>query len=509
MGSFTSHRGLLIACVAILAITVAIGGCFGGGDSSGAVLKGYVTEIDTKNLDRFGAGLTASAPGVEGARVTLVGTGQVATTNRLGEFTFTNVSPGTYSVAVRKTGWASATAYNVRVDSNRTNEVALRMVKPGGSVPVAAGTPPTVSVGCSPSPVRDIGYINVSASGTSGINGILLFIDDFYVELFHTGDGATYTWNTSSGKSVADNGEHTVTAMAMDMNGNIGCRSIAVRVEHVGSPTVFPPETPTNVEAGAVTVHYSVFDLIYELEEKYKVSTSSSLADEILALAKSVQETESQIRPLAMPAGSEAVTSSIVTWKNSDTSVKGFKIYRDGVFIGESPAQSSSTRALLIQPRPPYPPKIGSYIDGSSKLTPNVPVSYRVSAYNDWGEGNKSSSSATTPLGALKGVSLHTSTIGPGSSVYLEWSRITDANLYVIAFVSELSGEVVAYSSTFDNEVQVNLGNLRAECGDNYHWYVLAIKSIPGTPLSWDPQTWTDQMSVSASELGYFEFPPQ
>jgi len=58
MGSFRSWRTVLIAFAAILAMTVAIGGCFGGGDSLGAVLKVCVTEIDTENLDRFGADLT-------------------------------------------------------------------------------------------------------------------------------------------------------------------------------------------------------------------------------------------------------------------------------------------------------------------------------------------------------------------------------------------------------------------------------------------------------------------
>lgn len=71
MDSFRSWRTVLIACVAILAITVAIGGCFGG--ISGAVIKGCVTEIDLENALRFEAGLLSSGPGVSGAKVTLVG----------------------------------------------------------------------------------------------------------------------------------------------------------------------------------------------------------------------------------------------------------------------------------------------------------------------------------------------------------------------------------------------------------------------------------------------------
>lgn len=221
MGSFRSWRTVLIAFAVILAITVAIGGCFGGGDSLGAVLKVCVTEIDTENLDRFGADLTASAPGVEGAHVTLVGTSQVATTNGRGEFTFRNVSPGTYNVAASKTGWASAAAYNIRVDCNRTNEVTLRMVKPGGKVPVREATPPEVSVSCYPSPVQGKGYISVEATASNnvGIRGVLLFIDNSYAWLFEpTSQGLpslseTYEWNTLSPTSAGHNGEHNIAAM--------------------------------------------------------------------------------------------------------------------------------------------------------------------------------------------------------------------------------------------------------------------------------------------------------
>ena len=92
-------------------------------------IKGYVTEIDTTNFERFEAGLVYSAPGVQGATVALTGTGHVATTNSRGEFTFYDVPPGVYNVMVMKDGWASSAAYNVYVDSDRTTEVELRMVK--------------------------------------------------------------------------------------------------------------------------------------------------------------------------------------------------------------------------------------------------------------------------------------------------------------------------------------------------------------------------------------------
>ncbi len=506
MSPFTLHRRLLITCVAILAIAVAVGGCFGG-VGTGTFIKGHVTEIDLENALRFEAGLLSSGPGVSGAQVTLVGPeSHVITTDSFGRFTFANVAPGTYKIMVQKSGFASATAYDVSVASYRTNEVELRMAKPKEGSYIYETNPPTVYVSCL-SPVVGTGYIKVSASDISGITGILLFIDNSYVELLSAGE--TYQWNTLSGTSVADNGEHTITAMAIDGYGNIGHMSIIVTVDNFGQPDPIP-QTPTNLKAGAVTVHYSVFDLIHQLETKYALPTSSSLANEILSLAKSVQETDSQIRPLAMPVGSNAVTYCRVSWENVDPSIKGFKIYRDGVFIGESPAQSSGTQAQLIQPRPPDPPDIGSYIDGSSKLTPNVPVSYRVSAYNNWGEGNKSSSASTTPLGALKGVSLYAPKIQSGNTVQFTWSPVTSANLYVIFLVNEFDGKEVWEYSTSYNGVQVDLSALRSQYGDNYSWYVLGIRSIPGAFASLDPETWSSgQVSVSASELGYFEFPPR
>ena len=514
MGSFRSWRTVLIAFAAILAMTVAIGGCFGGGGSSGAVLKVWVTEIDIENELRTEAGLLSSGPGVQHAAVTLVGTGQTATTNYLGECTFANVSPGTYDVAVVKEGMASTTAYNVYVSPYGTNEVELRMVKPPErETPIPETVPPMVYVSCQ-STEQETKDVSVSASDSSGMSWILLFIDNLYVSRFGMGTGVdphitgTYLWNTVSGESAVDNGEHTITAIAIDNYGNIGYRSIVVTVDNLGY-SVEEPSKPTNVKSCAATIHYSVIDLLNGLEEKYEPIISSSLADRILALVKNLNKTTSLVRPLAMPAGSEAVAFCQVTWQTEDRldNLSGFKIYRDGVFIGESPSvQAGSTSLLIGFPDPPA--QTGYYIDGSSKLTPNVPVSYRVSAYNRWGEGDKSSSATTTPLGALEKVVLGAPVQGTdeyGDYLEFTWPYVTNAELYVVRIIDDLNGTPVHEASGTYNLVRVYRSGLNPD--DNHHLYVLAINSIPSPPPGFDPNTWSpSQMSVSASELRSLEW---
>jgi hypothetical protein len=202
-----------LRCVAVLAVTLSIGGCFGGGGIGRLSIKGYVTEIDTTNFERFVAGLRYSSPSVQGATVAITGTGHVATTNSRGEFTFYDVPPGVYNVMVMKDGWASSAAYNV---------------------------------------------------------------------------------------------------MAM-----------------------------------STTVHYSVFDLTVELGERGLLSQSVSTVNETYGMPRHLQMIESGVRPLAMPAGSDAAIYCDVLWNNNDPTVKGFKVYRDGIFIGQLPASESESESLL------------------------------------------------------------------------------------------------------------------------------------------------------------------
>jgi hypothetical protein len=346
-----------LRCVAVLAVTLSMGGCFGGGGIGRLSIKGYVTEIDTTNFERFVAGLRYSSPSVQGATVAITGTGHVATTNSRGEFTFYDVPPGVYNVMVMKDGWASSAAYNVYVDSDRTTEVELRMVKPSGQGPIIEKTiPPQVNVGSTQSPEPSVRNIDISASSAYGILRILLFIDNTPVKALDpvSSSGITYPWDTASGDFPVDSGEHTITAIAIDTYGNIGCMSIVVTVDHIGEP-VPPPQAPINVMAMSTTVHYSVFDLTVELGERGLLSQSVSTVNETYGMPRHLQMIESGVRPLAMPAGSDAAIYCDVLWNNNDPTVKGFKVYRDGIFIGQLPASESESESHLRHHMFSYP----------------------------------------------------------------------------------------------------------------------------------------------------------
>ena len=249
---------------------------------------------------------------------------------------------------------ASTTAYDVYVSPYGTNEVELENGKTSRKRDSDSGDrSPMVYVSCQ-STEQETKDVSVSASDSSGISWILLFIDNMYVRRFGMGTGVdphitgTYLWNTVSGESAVDNGEHTITAIAIDSYGNVGYRSIVVTVNNLGY-SVEEPSKPTNVKSCAATIHYSVIDLLNGLEEKYEPIISSSLADRILALVRILGKQLYAVWPLAMPAESSSQHLVGLPGKLGLHTIKGFKIYRDGIFtVNHRQCTLAPLRFLLI-----------------------------------------------------------------------------------------------------------------------------------------------------------------
>ena len=519
----SNWRALATLAVAILTAALSVSGCFGGGGtgtSTGGVIKGYVTEIDANGF-RTDATLLTSGPGVERASVSLVGTSKIATTNYRGEFTFSGVAPGTYSIVVTKPGWASAAFYGVGVETGVTTEVTLRMVKPGGMLPITESIAPNVSISC-PSPVSGTGYVYVDARDETAMAGALLFIDGLLVSAIEAnspGDPVaqgTYLWETYSEYSESGwhDGEHVLTALALDASGNIGCRSITVTVNN-GTLPGSVPYAPTNVTAQAMTIHYSLFDLLSAPYAYQSSSASPGLAARILEAAKKVRDSVPPAQTRGTPAGSDAVVACGVSWllPSGSPSVTGFKVYRDGTFVAESPVESPG---LVVDPIPPV--ALWLWLDGSPALCPGKTVSYSVSGYNRSGEGRRSAPDATTPLHPLSKVTL--TAPAQDSSVsslvpLLSWAKVAGADLYLIVVRDEASNqqmwegyaagaENAVYYGDFSHTPPGGQSALPLVRGRSYTWFVMAIASTPDPPIPPDSMWSPDAQSISTSDLGRF-----
>lgn len=513
--AFGLARRMIYLCVGLFLIISGLSGCFGGGGggstSPKGAITGYVSEVDTSNPLKTELTFMGSSPGVASASVTLVGTNKVAQTTNVGKFTLSSISPGTYDLVIQKTGWPSVKVYSVTVESNKTKELALRMVKPGQTAPPET-IAPTVSINC-PSTVSGSADISITANDASGIYGVVLFIDENQEPVQGWGfDGnpvtspLTWRWDTITPPDQYSygagwhNGEHTLTVIALDKNYNAAFRSITVNVNNQTESGDLPT-APTNLKAIMMTAHYSMF------------STPTSL-DPIVREAKSrkslgifdVPGIKTRIGTRGTPSGSDSIIICSLDWNYGGPNVLGFKVYRDGVCIGDVPNNES-----------PWP-------DSSPKLTPGQKVEYRVSAYNRVGEGPKSASVQRTPLSPLNGVILTSPANGSQgipSTPTFSWRSVAGAEAYLIVVLGprdDFTGQpTVMWVGYTKGEISVAYdapGHTIEQAkplipGTQYTWYVTAVATTPDIPDNPNWDTWQpDAVSISASEEWAFAIGP-
>jgi hypothetical protein len=212
----------------------------------------------------------------------------------------------------------------------------------------------------------------------------------------------------------------------------------------------------------------------------------------------------------------------VVAWQLSEYShpATGFKVYRDGEFIGEAPVGGPEVVYPLID----FPPvqMTGFYLDGSLKLIPGTPVSYSVSAYNRSGESQRSSPATTTLMYPIDKVFLGTP--GDGNYAYhypqFTWTRVPGANFYLIMVLDEYYN-TMWQGYAYGDESSVYYGDMNRtiplypdpycslEFGEFYHWFVIAIDSYPAPPRPLDLSytTWVPtRIAISASRPRVFYY---
>ncbi|NPV54329.1 MAG: carboxypeptidase regulatory-like domain-containing protein [Firmicutes bacterium] len=503
-------KRIAFPCLGLLLIVLGLSGCFGGGGGGGASPKGtvtgYVSEVDTSTPLRIELTFMGSSPGVAGATVTLVGTNKVAQTTNVGKFNLSNISPGTYDLAIQKIGWPSVKVYGVTVEASKTKELALRMVKPGQTAPPET-IAPTVSINC-PSTVSGSADISITANDASGIFGVALFMDENQEPIQGWGfDGSTiassltWTWDTITPPNPDSygigwhNGEHTLTVMALDNNHNAAFRSITV---NVNNPTEGGdlPTAPTNLTAMMVTAHYSVFST----PTPFGPMVRGMKSQKRLGIFD-VSGIKSRIGTKGTPAGSDSIIICSLDWNYGSPNVLGFKVYRDGVCIGDVPNNRS-----------PWP-------DSSPKLSPGQKVEYKVSGYNRSGEGPKSASVQRTPLSPLRGVALVSPADGnsTSSTPTFSWGSVPGAEGYLIEVMDAAHNSM--WAGYTRGETSVTYGDSNHTIGSQaqpltsgvqYTWYVMAAATTPDIPDNPNWDTWQpDAVSISASEEWAFTVGPQ
>ena len=511
--AFGLARRMVYLCVGLFLIISGLSGCLGGGGggstSPKGAITGYVSEVDTSTPMRIELTFGGSSPGVASASVTLVGTSKVAQTTNVGKFTLSSISPGTYDLAIQKSGWPSVKVYGVSVEANKTRELALRMVKPEQTAPPETAAP-TVSINC-PSTVSGSAEISITVNDASGIFGVALFIDENQEPIKGWGfDGSTvtspltWTWDTITPPTESSygigwhNGEHTLTVIALDKNYNAAFRSITVNVNN--QPEVGNlPTAPTNLRAMMMTAHYSVFGTpapFGPMGRGMKPQKRLGIFD--------VSTIKSRIGTKGTPAGSDSIIICSLDWNYGDPNVLGFKVYRNGVCIGDVPNNRS-----------PWP-------DTSPKLSPGQNVEYRVSAYNRVGEGPKSASVQRTPLSPLRGVVLVSPANGSSTSSTptFSWQSVAGAEAYLIVVLGPPSDPIQNIPTTMwtgytRGETSVAYGDPGHTIGSpvktlapgtQYTWYVMAAATTPDPPTN--PEDWgtwePDAVSMSASEIRTF-----
>jgi nickel-dependent lactate racemase len=149
----------------------------------------------------------------------------------------------------------------------------------------------------------------------------------------------------------------------------------------------------------------------------------------------------------------------------------------------------------------------------------DVPISYRVSAYNSWGEGNKSASVTTTPLNALSEVTVVEPIMPaivpiPDNYPWFEWITVPNAKLYLIDVI-RADGVIMWHGYAYGHENRVRYGDDNHTIPDGQNWsltqgqyyfYITAINSRENPPMpsgfaAWSPK----EISISSSKLGRFK----
>lgn len=284
-------------------------------------------------------------------------------------------------------------------------------------------------------------------------------------------DAATVTFTLFT-ENYTD-GSNTMVVRAADINNNLVEQSIPIVIDN--GFTMAPIETPPLLTAlTAVTVDY---DYGAWSAEPKKVARGKAAPEPGILDIKG-----RRIDITTAPTGCNLYT--FIYWLPQDSNEWSYRVYR---------ATSPGGPWTRIYDGPPhyYIDETGEYycIDTSPQLTPDITYYYKVSSYNEAGEGPASEIHRVQPLGKLS-VSLvspaHQAT-GVSLTPTLSWSLDGAAGhewTYAEFEVIGVTDENYSWQSHTYDATSVSYAGTPLVAGRTYEWdvtYALAYRDLEGT----------------------------
>jgi len=318
----------------------------------------------------------ASGPPVEGSTVevkdgdTIIGT---TTTDAQGSFGITGVTYGTFDIIVTQSGRAASKVQGVNIIDNQAVEVNL--IQKEANVPTWEIDPPTISTTGIVEGATLSGTVTCSVQVADDSDIKYVFIGLGYIPSELENDYNTIL--PSFDTTLFPDGDYQVTVVAYDMNYNRSQLTLNVTISNGSSGAV--PATPTSLWPLSITLGENIGFFSTgrsELFNKLGIKENPNIIN--LPEGRSID-----LNAVINVADPDSNLYVAIDWENV-VDATGYKIYRK--FEGETTYHHIGTTQYSL------------FYDTDPQLSVGRKTYYQVSAFNGFGESEKTPAEWTIPL---------------------------------------------------------------------------------------------------------------
>lgn len=363
----------------------------------------------------------ASGPAVEGSTVTVVGTTISTTTDAEGNYVIDKVPDGTHDVIVTKPGRAASKVQNVIIIKDQITSVDF--IQKEINVPTWETDPPTISTTGIAEGDTLSGTLTCSAQVADGSDIKCIYIGFGYIPGKLEYDFVSYGSNQIApgpiDTTTVPDGGFQIVIVAYDINYNRSQLTLNVIISNGGLGNV--PATPTSLWPVSVTLGEKVGYFSIGRNELFKrigIKENPNIIN--LPEGRSID-----LNAVINTAGPDSNLYVRIDW-DSVVDATGYKIYRK--FEGETTYRHIGST------------QYSWFYDTDSQLSVGRKTYYQVSAYNGFGESEKTAAEWTTPLPKfnLNLVSPQNGATGVSITPTLHWQPVEivgkyqDYNCYIM-----------------------------------------------------------------------------